>query len=54
MASHWLFSGTYGKQVELRDAFYRGDWTDDEAPILYVRTASTTLWSRTVARYNAF
>jgi hypothetical protein len=31
MASHWLFSGTYGKQVELRDAFYRGDWTDNEA-----------------------
>jgi hypothetical protein len=31
IASHWLFSATYSQQMELRDAFYRGDWTGDES-----------------------
>jgi hypothetical protein len=31
IASHWLFSGTYGHQLMLRDSFYRGDWTDETA-----------------------
>ena len=31
MASHWLFSGTFSHQRELRDAFYQGEETDEES-----------------------